>query len=55
MPTFLLFLAMLLLNSAHVREKDKALARSVMVLEWFPFGKGQRPAFTLPAVWCARW
>ena len=43
-----------LLNSSHVRERDKALLRRVMVggcLEWF----SAEPGSGLPVLWCSRW
>ena len=43
-----------LLNSGHVRVRDKALLRSVLVgggLEWFSFGEGSGPACALSVLW----
>ena len=47
-----------LLNSSHVRERDKALLRSVMVGDlWneFSSGKGQGPAGSVSVLWCSGW
>ena len=47
-----------LLDSSHVRERDKALLRSVMVgAVWngFSAGPGSGSACPMPVLWCPRW
>ena len=47
-----------LLNSSHVRERDKALLRSIMVggcLEWFASWTGSQPGYSVSVLWGARW
>ena len=52
-----------LLSSPHVRERDKALLRDIMVgerrgregLEWCPSGTGSKPGYSMSVLWGARW
>ena len=46
-----------LLNSSHVRERDKALLRSIMVggLEWFASWTGSKPGYSMSVYLGARW
>ena len=42
-----------LLNFSHVRERDEALLRGILVgvgLEWFPVGEGARTACSMPCL-----
>ena len=41
-------------NSSHVRDRDKALLRSIMVggLKWFSPCKGSKSAYSLLILWC---
>ena len=45
-----------LLNSSHVRERDKALLRSIMVgcLEWFATWTCSKPSYSMSVLWGAR-
>ena len=46
---------MQLLNSSHVRERDKDLlgrCAGWWGLEWFPIGEGARTACAMPVLWC---
>ena len=47
-----------LLNSFHVRERDKALHRSVLVgsaWNWFATWTGSEPGCSMSILWSARW
>ena len=47
-----------LLNSSHVRERDRALFRRVVVgesLEWFASWTGSKPDYSMSVLWGARW